>query len=131
MENSFSLSSSSVSAIEDTDGTYFSSSEADNESGSDLPTPASKKRKQVSLTACANRGAATCKTLYNSDWYPVCPANDNRYAHYCITCKNNVSCSHMGKADVKQHCETATHKTMGESHKIIKVTPFFCGFLYY
>ena len=51
MENSFTLSSISASAIEDTDGMHFSSSEADNELGSDLPTPASKKRKRFSLTA--------------------------------------------------------------------------------
>ena len=103
MEDSSSLSSS-TSAVEDIGGGVHLSSEADDESGSDLATPPSKRKKQTSVAAI--RGAATYKTVYNSDWekqYPVGPANDTKYAFYCIPCKKNVSCSHMGKADVKQH----------------------------
>jgi len=82
-----SLSSSTSAVEEDTGGPHWSS-EADEESVSDLATPLPKKRKKFSPTAI--RGAATYRTGYNSDWekqYPVGPANDNRYAFYCIPCK--------------------------------------------
>ena len=53
---------------------------------------------------------------------PICPANRNSFALYCIPCKKNVSCSHMGLAVVKQHCKGKTHLKMGnavkECHKI-------------
>ena len=71
--------------------------------------PVTKKTKITSF-----KGAATYKT-YNSDWgkeFPISPANGNRYAFYCIPCKKNVSCAHIGKGDVKHHCETAMHKKM-------------------
>jgi hypothetical protein len=93
---------------------HFSSNEADDESDEgNLAAPLAKRRKKL-------RGAATYKTLYSSKWekdFSVCTANDNRYAFYCIPCKKNVSCAHMGRADVKQHCETATHKKMEETIK--------------
>jgi len=68
--------SSSTSAVEEEPQW---SSEADEESISDLAT-LPKKRKKFSPTAI--RGAATYRTGYNSDWekqYPVGPANDNMF----------------------------------------------------
>ena len=76
--------------------TYHLKLTADNESGSDLPTPASKKRKRFSLTADCLCHPRCCyiQDIIQFRLGEACPANDNRYAFYCIPCKKNVSCSY-------------------------------------
>ena len=34
--------------------------------------------------------------------YPVAEANGNRHALYCIPCKPNITCHHMGLRDKKK-----------------------------
>ena len=61
------------------------------------------------------KGAATYKSKYKEEWsslYPVGPANGNEYAFYCIPCKKNISCSHQGLGDVKQHIQGKGHQKM-------------------
>ena len=77
---------------------------------SGLSTPPPKKR-----CGHAQKGAATYKTAYNPEWaksYPVSVVNGNNYAFYCVPCKKNVQCGHMGIGDVKQHCRSALHRKM-------------------
>ena len=74
-----------------------------------LSTPPPKRKRS------ALKGAATYKTIYNPEWaknFPITVANNNKYALYCIPCKKNVLCGHMGIGDVKQHCRTAGHNKM-------------------
>ena len=54
--------------------------------------------------------------------YPVAEANGNRHALYCIPCKPNITCHHMGLRDKKkqQHCRTLYHKIM---EKLVKTIP--------
>ena len=126
-----SLSSASSGVDDSVSHGHLSNTEADDEAEieSGSVSPVSKRRKISHTPLSALRGAATYKTLYSPEWekqFPVCRANDNRYAFYCIPCKKNVSCSHMGKADVKQHCETTTHKRM---EQVIKSSRSLRSFL--
>ena len=50
------------------------------------------------------KGAATYKSMYKTQLeknYPVAEANGNRHAFYCIPCKRNITCHHMGLRDKK------------------------------
>ena len=60
------------------------------------------------------------KSKYQVEWatlYPIGRATGNSFAFYCIPCKKNVSCSHMGLADVKQHCKGKTQYKMANTVK--------------
>ena len=67
--------------------------------------------------------------MYKREWentYSNVEANGNKNAFYCILCKRNITCHHMGLGDVKQHCRTLHHKTMEKSVKNTrKVHSFF------
>ena len=65
-------------------------------------------------------GAVTYKSKYNDEWaslYPIRLANGNEFVFYRIPCKKNISCSHQGLADVKQHCNGKVHMKMASSIK--------------
>ena len=49
--------------------------------------------------------------------YAIGPANGNSFAFYGIPCKKNVSCSHMGLAEVKQHWKGKAHLKMADAVK--------------
>ena len=60
------------------------------------------------------------KSKYQDKWailYPIGSNKGNSFAFFCIPCKKNVLCSHMGLADVKQHCKRKTHLKMVNSVK--------------
>ena len=79
-----------------------------------------KTQTKKMVKASALKGAATYKSVYKGIWeneFPITAANGNKRAFYCLLCKRNISCSHMGRADVKKHCDSSAHKEM---EKVVK-----------
>ena len=50
------------------------------------------------------------QVTYDPSWandFPVMNVTDDKHAFYCIPCKKEISCGHMGKADtVRQKIKT-------------------------
>ena len=85
------------------------------EKAKECNTPTKKKVKCSAL-----KGAATYKSVYKRIWeneFPITAANRNKHAFHCLPCKITISCSHMGKADVKKHCDSSAHKEMEKAVK--------------
>ena len=59
-------------------------------------------------------GAAVYKTKFKSEWtktWPfICGVPGNAYKFRCIICSRDISCSHMGRADVERHIGKDMHK---------------------
>ncbi len=71
----------------------------------DLPSPKKKKTKHV--------GATRYRTKFRSEWgrmYPMKAVRKDPYSFHCISCMKNVKCDHQGIKDMKDHCETESHK---------------------
>ena len=127
-------------ALSETLDCIYSSSEEENavsiEENKDLPKSAKKKKlmdspkKTDEPKKTAFKDAATYKSMYKRDrvgkYLSIAEANGIKYAFYCIPCKRNITCHHMGLGDATQHCRTPYHKTMEKSVKnTCKVNSFF------
>ena len=82
-------------------------SDTDHDDAGELnPGPSKKAKKQL--------GAGSYKTKFNKEWtkeYPFIQASTNSiYKFYCTMCSRDVSCGHMGRADVERHIGKTMHK---------------------
>jgi len=105
-ENSINLDTSSSEASDD----EALSLHSDNDD--ELSPGPSKRRKATS-------GAAVYKTKFNSEWTKawafICEVPGNTYKFRCTICSRDISCSHMGKADVERHISKEMHKANAKS----------------
>jgi len=83
------------------------SSSDDSDSDDDLSPGPSKRYK-------ATAGAAVYKTKFNDQWTKIwefiCKVPGDAYKFRCTIRSRNISCSHMGKADVERHIGKEMHK---------------------
>ena len=70
-------------------------------------SPGSPKRRKAT-------GAAVYKTKFKNEWmktWPfICGVPGNTYKFRCTICSRDISCSHMGRADVERHIGKDMHK---------------------
>ena len=52
-------------------------------------------------------GSVIYKVTYKNEWkesYPIKKVKKNKFKFHCIPCGKDLSCSHQGLKDVKDHC---------------------------
>ena len=65
-------------------------------------------------------GAARYKSKFKPEWtkkYPVKAVANDPHSFYCIPCTKKIRCDHQGISDVKDHCDTESHKTREKQAK--------------
>lgn len=71
-------------------------------------SPGSPKRRRKAT------GAAVYKTKFKNEWtktWPfICGVPGNAYKFRCTICSRDISCTHMGRADVERHIGKDMHK---------------------
>ena len=73
------------------------------------------KRKKVAYT-----GAAKCRSKFKVEWtkdYPIRAVRNNEYSFHCVPCNKTIRCDHQDLKDVKDHCDTVTHKRLLKTTK--------------
>ena len=65
-------------------------------------------------------GSATYKVTFKNEWkesYPIKDVKNNKFKFYCIQCSKDLSCSHQGLKNVKDHCRKPSHLQVHSSVK--------------
>ena len=65
-------------------------------------------------------GSATYKVTFKNEWkesYPIKDVKNNKFKFYCIQCSKDLSCSHQGLKNVKDHCRKPSHLQVHPSVK--------------
>lgn len=64
-------------------------------------------------------GAFKYRTKFSIEWKKtwsfISAVSGNKYKFHCNWCMKDLSCEHQGRADVKQHVETASHQKAAKS----------------
>ncbi|XP_066020951.1 uncharacterized protein [Pocillopora verrucosa] len=101
---------------------HESETSSQNDSDTSEPQPSTaKKRKPATL------GAAKYRTTFKVEWsnlYPVKAVRNDKHSFYCVPCLKTIRCDHQGLKDVKDHCNTESHKL---STKAAKNQPSVAG----
>lgn len=88
----------------------------------DKPGP-SKKAKGSTIRKY--QGAATYKSKFQKEWTQAYPfLREVQDSFFCTICGRNVSCSHMGRADVERHIGKPMHQANAKSRKTQSTLPF-------
>jgi hypothetical protein len=66
---------------------------------------------------------------YKSEWeklYPVRNVKNDPHSFLCISCNKQISCSHQGLKDIKDHCSREAHKVqVWQTNKTQNIFQFF------
>ncbi len=74
------------------------------------------KRKKVSFS----EGKRNYRCKFKAEWakdYPIRAVRSDEYSFYCASCYKTIRCDHQGLKDVKDHCNTVTHKRLLKTTK--------------
>ena len=104
-----------TSAFEDSDADS-SSCDTDQDCNSNHDDPDQPRPSKITK----RKGAATYKTKFKA-WLKMWPFGrevcDDAHSFHCTICRQDVSCSHMGKRDVERHIGLAIHQANVKSAK--------------
>ena len=106
----------------DTSSSEASDDEASSHHSDDELSPSSPKRQRK-----ATAGAAVYKTKFKNEWTKTCSfifaVPRNAYKFRCTICSRDISCSHMGRADVERHIGKDMHKANVKSQRKLQFLP--------
>lgn len=91
----------------------------EDESSAQQQSDSESSEEEASTPKRKKTGAAKYRSKFKVEWtktYPIRAVRNNECAFLCIPCNKTIRCDHQGLKDVKDHCDTATHK------KLLKAT---------